>query len=360
MELSFTDEQRAIAELATSIFGDFESDERRRATDASGNGFDDELWKALADAGLADLLAPDSGLEMVEAMLVFEAQGRHASRAPLADAMLGTAAVARFGAATPGTNDTRPVPYVLALDPEQSTLQARRSGGGWHVSGGLTAVANAGHARGVIAPAITDGGNRLFSLPLGGGGIIEDMGALTDGTPVANLRFDTTDLDASVALAVEAADWLVPRYVAALAALQLGVADEALRRTAAYVSERHQFGRPIGSFQAVAVRAADAYCDVEALRAMVWRLCSALDVSTATVGDIEAAKVWAADCGHRVSHTAQHLHGGLGADRSYGIHRFYLRSRALEMTLGGSLAHRSRLGAWLAADADPASVFVDA
>ena len=140
------------------------------------------------------------------------------------------------------------------------------------------------------------------------------------------------------------ADWLFQRAAACVAALQLGVAAEAMRRTAEYTGTRHQFGRPIGSFQGVALRAADGYIDIEvargALMQLGWRLDQGLDATAAA----HVAKYWANQCGHRVAHTAAHLHGGLGADVSYPIHRFLLWARALEMTAGGAQSHLFELG----------------
>jgi alkylation response protein AidB-like acyl-CoA dehydrogenase len=109
-----------------------------------------------------------------------------------------------------------------------------------------------------------------------------------------------------------------------------------------------QFGRPIGAFQAVAQRLADAYIDVEAVRLTMWqaawRLCAGLpaDVEVAT------AKFWAADGGHRVAHTAVHVHGGLGIDVSYRVHRYFLAAKGNEFALGGATAQLRRIGAALA------------
>ncbi len=129
--------------------------------------------------------------------------------------------------------------------------------------------------------------------------------------------------------------WVRERALVALAALQVGVCASALRQTAAYVGEREQFGRPIGTFQAVAHRAADAYNDVQAMRmtmlAAAWKLDAGLDATA----DVHVAKWWAAEGGHRVVHAAQHLHGGIGSDIEYPIHRHFLWGKQLAVMLGG-------------------------
>ena len=107
---------------------------------------------------------------------------------------------------------------------------------------------------------------------------------------------------------------------------------------------------PIASFQAVGQRAADAYIDAEAVRLTAlqaaWRISEGLPAANATA----AAKVWAAEGGQRVVHTAQHLHGGVGVDRDYPVHRYFLYAKQLELTLGGGTRQLLKLGAMLAAE----------
>jgi alkylation response protein AidB-like acyl-CoA dehydrogenase len=126
------------------------------------------------------------------------------------------------------------------------------------------------------------------------------------------------------------------------------VCDEALRQTALYTSERKQFGREIGSFQGVSLRAADAYIDVQAMRSTVWEAAWRIDNGDSGEKQAAVAKWWACSGGHRVTHTVQHLHGGIGADIDYPIHRFFLRHKHLAYTLGGSNEQLAKLGAQIA------------
>ena len=123
----------------------------------------------------------------------------------------------------------------------------------------------------------------------------------------------------------------------------------ALRLTATYTSERKQFDTPIATFQAVAHRAADAYIDTQAVRLTAlqaaWRLGQGLPAEDAIV----IAKFWVADGGQRVVHAAQHLHGGMGVDRDYPLHRYFLWAKQLELDLGGTHTQLLRLGAEIAA-----------
>jgi alkylation response protein AidB-like acyl-CoA dehydrogenase len=126
------------------------------------------------------------------------------------------------------------------------------------------------------------------------------------------------------------------------------VTEKALAMTAEYTSSREQFGRPIASFQAVHQRAADAYIDVEAIRLTLWQAAWRLANGVAATGEVAIAKFWAAEAAHRVVYAAQHLHGGIGVDVDYPLHRHYLWSKHIELTLGSGTRQLVRLGAALA------------
>ena len=149
------------------------------------------------------------------------------------------------------------------------------------------------------------------------------------------------------------AGWLVARGTVGLCAMQAGVVGRALELTAEYARSREQFGRPIGSFQAVAQRLADAYIDVEAVWLTMWQAAWLLDTrphdDAEAAAAVATAKFWAADAGHRVAHTAVHVHGGTGIDTSYVLHRYFTAAKRAEFTLGGATAQLLRLGGLLAA-----------
>ncbi|HWH28061.1 MAG TPA: acyl-CoA dehydrogenase family protein, partial [Mycobacteriales bacterium] len=134
----------------------------------------------------------------------------------------------------------------------------------------------------------------------------------------------------------------------ALAAQLLGVADEGVRDAAAYVSEREQFGRPLATFQAVSQQLGDAYCDVQAMRATLWQAVWAAEHDREAAARSTAAAVWwAAEAGQRVQHVVQHLHGGIGADTTYPVHRRLLWTLRASAVLGGPTAALAELGAVL-------------
>lgn len=132
------------------------------------------------------------------------------------------------------------------------------------------------------------------------------------------------------------------------AAEQLGVTEGALRLTASYAKTREQFGRPIGTFQAVSQRLADGYIDVLGQRLTlwqaVWRLAEGLPAET----EVATAKLWAADAGHRLAHTAVHVHGGVGIDGE--PHRYFTTAKRFEFLYGGATDQALTIGRALASE----------
>jgi len=144
--------------------------------------------------------------------------------------------------------------------------------------------------------------------------------------------------------------WLVLRSTSALALVEAGAAASSIALVAEYTKTREQFGKPIATFQAVGQRAADAYVDAEAIRLTAWQAAWRISEGLPADKEVAVAKFWAADGGQRVVHAAVHLHGGVGVDRDYPLHRYFLMTKHIELTLGGATDQLLRLGAALAAE----------
>ena len=142
--------------------------------------------------------------------------------------------------------------------------------------------------------------------------------------------------------------WLADRAITAVCAVQVGVSDRVLRMTAEYSGTRMQFDRPIGSFQAVHMRAADAFIHLEGMRLTMWDAAWRLDANEAAHDTVMIAKYWAAEGGQFVGYAAQHLHGGIGIDVDYPLHRYYLGAKQNELTLGSAAVQLETLAAGLA------------
>ena len=191
----------------------------------------------------------------------------------------------------------------------------------------------------------------MFVVDAGVGGLTRIRQRTSTGRPEARLELEGVagDRIGTNERAGDVLGWLVDRATAALCVTVVGVCEEALRLTAVYVQERQQFGRALATFQAVGQRAADAYVDTQAIRLTAWQAAWRLSAGLPATDEVAIAKYWASEGGQRVVHAAQHLHGGVGVDRSYPLHRYYLVARQIELTLGAASSQLAAIGRRLAA-----------
>ena len=324
----------------------------------------DEPWADLAAAGVLAAGLPESlggaGLGLLEQCSVLIELGRAVSDVPyLASVVLGAGAVAEFG--TPGQQARWAVPagqgsvvLTAALAEEGSEdsgspeARAVRRNETWVLSGMKTAVPSPLRADAFLVPASSESGALVFLVPASAGGVSVQEQQLTDSAPAGRVVLDGVVLDDDAVLGGAAvAGWLAARGTVGLCASQAGVLERALELTADHARSRVQFGRPIGSFQAVAQRLADAYIDVEAVRLTMWQAAWLLSSGYPAAAEVATAKFWAAEAGHRVAHTAVHVHGGLGIDMSYPVHRYFTAAKHHEFALGGATYQLRRIGAAL-------------
>lgn len=372
MDFRFSEEQEALRELARRIFADGSSSERIKQLEASGEWFDRDLWAALARTNLTALVLPEEvgggGCGIFEACLVLEEAGRHLAPVPLLPTLLlGGLPIAAFGSDAQHERWLTPVAkgegvLTAALheegsaDPSRPRVTAKRDGDAWRLDGEKICVPAAPLAGAILVPART--GDRevgVFVIEPGGAGSRLERQFTTNREPQSRLTLSGARVAADALLGAPGEGSTIVHFIAeragvGLCAVQLGLAEEALRRTAEYVTQRKQFGRPVATFQGVALRAADAFIDVEAMRSTLWQAAWRLSEGLPAAAEVSTARWWACRGGHRVVHTAQHLHGGIGADVDYPIHRFLLWARQNEVTLGGATRQLAELGRQLADD----------
>jgi alkylation response protein AidB-like acyl-CoA dehydrogenase len=370
MDFELSDDQAAIAELAGKILADRCSPEALRAHEASGEPLLLPAWRSLAEADLLGVALPEAadggGYGVLGAWLVAEQVGRHVAPVPYAATLACALVLGRLGgheellrAVVAGDAVLAPAlgesSVVASATDDRTGGDSRPHGGGdppTFLSGRRGSVPWAREASFLLVPADGAGGERgLYLVDVVAAGV-----TLTPEDAMWRLPQATVELEAAPAERVgdaEAARQLERIAVALACATVAGVCEGALRITAGYVSEREQFGTKIGTFQAVAQRMADAYIDTQGVRLTAlqaaWRLAEGLPADE----ELHIAKFWAADAGHRVVHAAQHLHGGIGMDVDYPIHRYFRWAKVLELQLGGATDHLRRLGALLAASSPP-------
>jgi 3-oxocholest-4-en-26-oyl-CoA dehydrogenase beta subunit len=378
MDFTLNETQTAVAEAAVGVFSGLVTPERVQATERTEDRFDRDLWAALAGADLLGLAVPETygggGTGLVELGLLLEAQGRVVAPVPLwATVVTGALPVAEFGSddlkadLLPGvvagdvvlTAALTDVAADLAIGGEgRPTVAAGPAATGDGGTGGVVltgtafAVPFAHVADRVLVPAATGDGDVVVAVvDPRAPGITAERAETTNREIHPHLTFDGVVVPPTHLLAggdpVRGADvvrWMLERAWTGLCALQVGVAEAAVAQTAEYLNIRDQFGVPLATFQGTKLRAADAAIDTETVRVTAaqaaWRLDEGLDAALA----VNVASWFAAEAGQRVVFATQHLHGGMGADIEYPIHRYFLWGKQIELQLGSPSAHLARLG----------------
>lgn len=374
MDFAISEDQQLVQELAAQIFGDCCGHERARKLEASDAWLDEDLWRDLVSANLTALTVPEalggSGFGLIESVLVLLEVGRNCAPAPILETLiLGAMPVAAFGSQAQRKRWLAPIVDSGAIltaalgeagntNPARPRLRATRSGAGWRLDGEKICVPAAARASCILVPAaIGEEQVGVFLVAPDSLGLeIQEQRAI-NWQRQGLLEFSGVEIAADALLGDENSgaaivEWILARARLGIAAMMLGVGEEALKRTAAYLTERKQFGRQIGSFQATQMRCADAYVDLEGMRATLWQAVFRVDAGLRAGTEVGAAKWWASRAGDRIVHSAQHLHAGIGSDVDYPIHRYFLWAQQLSNLLGGPTQQLAEIGAMLVSDDD--------
>ncbi|MEI5098857.1 acyl-CoA dehydrogenase family protein [Streptomyces sp. PmtG] len=382
MDFTFTEEQQAALEAAKALFADVAPDgvpSPALTPGAVADDFDRALWSRLAAADLLSLhLDPEyggyPGLDVIALCLVLRESAKVLARVPLLESGAATYAIGTYGG---DALKQRVLPraargeLVLTVAPHGRTghdgaelaVTARPDGADWLLDGTQTAVSWAHNADLVVVPATAAEGRTVLAVvPRTAPGLTLAEQISTTGERLAELRLDSVRVTAPELITADGAwDFLRDLLATGTCALALGLGAGVLRMTSEYAGKREQFGHPIATFQAVAVQAADRYIDLRAMEATLWQAAWRLgapghtgaghDGPLPVSADVAVAKTWASDGVRRVVQTAQHLHGGFGADTDYPLHRYHAWAKHLELSLGPAAAHEEALGDLLAAHA---------
>jgi len=326
MDFDLTDDQLALREGAGDLLDDLASPARVRAHTTTDAPFDRALWAAMVDQGWLgveiDETAGGLGLGSVEVAVLVEELGRHAAPAPFVPAVLALDVFERAGEdewvqrllagdalACVAWDPAAPVPYAPSAD-----------------------VAIVLADDGVYAMEISSRPARQPAMD-----ITRELGWL--------------QFDASTARRIgdrDARTRLLDRGATYTSADLLGSASRALDMAVEYAKDRVQFGRPIGSFQAVKHRCADMLVDVEGMRSTVYwaAWCIGAQDGDASVA-ATTAKIWCGDASKRVMASALQVHGGIGFTWEHDLHFFLKRSQLDQLAFGDASVHRERLAALL-------------
>lgn len=373
MDFTFTEEQQAAVEAAKAVFSGVAPDSvpsPALTPGAVADDFDRALWHKLADADLLSLpIAPEhggAGLDPIALCLVLREAAKVLARIPLLESGAAALTIQRYGTEAlcaevlPGIGAGELVVTVAAHgrtghEPADLAVTAHHEGPDWVLDGVQTAVPWARTTDRILLPAHTPDGHAVLALvPRTHPGVTLDDQISTSGEPYAEVRLDSVRISDRETISDPAAwEWLRNVLTTGTCALALGLGARVLDMTSDYTSKREQFGYPVATFQAVACQAADRFIDLRAMEATLWQAAWRLTTEAAgplpLAADVAVAKIWASEGVRRVVQTAQHLHGGFGADTDYPLHRYHAWAKQLELSLGPAAAHEESLGELLAA-----------
>jgi len=353
MQFDLTDDQRAIQDTARDFLAArYRPEEIRRLALDTVDGFTQEGWDAIADLGWPGLVVPEGdgglGLGAVELCVIQEQLGYALAPTPFLSTVAGGLLLAAGGTEAQRERWLAPLaegtvratvacwdagsgqrsPRASALEPDGTTL-----------TGVKTAVTDAGTSDVLV---VTAAGGRLFAVDRRGPGVaVEPAESLDPTRKLSTVRLDgarAEELDAGDPRSIDLA-WHT--IVTATAAESVGVAQRAMEMAVRYASERRQFGRPIGAYQAVSHACAQMLLEVEGARSTVLHAAWAIDNEPQTAPlAASMAKAYAGDAGWRVPASALQVHGGIGFTWEHDLHFWLRRGKANQHHWGDSRHHR--------------------
>lgn len=334
--------------------------ERVRAVSAA-DGHNQPLWRRLCtELGLPGLHVDEprggAGGTLVEAAIAFEELGRALTPVPLAATVFAIEAILRMGTEEQQSrllprllNGDQPAALAVSgpagADAATATVRAVESAGACVLLSGEYAPVLHGHAAGVfVVPAATDGVVALHVVDADDPGVrVERLPSFDTTRPLSRLRLTRARAEALTAGTPDGIDRVVDTARVLLAAEMLGGAEACLEMTVDYACSRRQFGRSIGSFQAVKHACADMMIEIDATRAAVmYAAMTAADPDQLPMC-APLAKAQAADTFTQCAGSAIQLHGGIAFTWEHDLHLYFRRAKSSEALFGSSAQHRALL-----------------
>lgn len=350
--MRLSEEQQMLADLAERLLADKASVDTLRAIRAGSHDgdYDYALWQAMVESGLSGILVPEAqggmAFGLVSAGLVARESGRRLALTPfVSTAVLGAIALGRGGNAEQQADWLPKIAageliVAFASDesgkhrPDRIAARAAVQGDAHTISGEKTRVLDGPDAGLFIVSALLDGAPRLFAVDAADSGVRVDAITSIDTRSMADLRLDEASarlLDASD----NTLDEVLNAGRAMLAMELVGLSRAVFERTLTYLSERKQFGQPIGAFQALQHRAAHLSVEIEITEAMAFAALAAFDAGAADAGQqILAAKARAADTARLAAAEGVQMHGGMGMTDEFDIGFFMKRAQVSSELLG--------------------------
>jgi alkylation response protein AidB-like acyl-CoA dehydrogenase len=369
VDFNLSEEQEALQEMARDFLRErWPPDRTREALDKKLAVIDDEVWQEIVEMGWLGVAASEEaggigGDVMTAAVLAHEA-GRGVLPGPFQSSLVAAIALERSGdeelcrGLLPDliAGKTR---VTLAIEepggrygPDAVAAEAVAGGAGWRLSGGKILVPDADGAMILLVAARTPDGLGLVRVRSDAEGVkINPMNRM-DAQSCAEIIFENVKVEGDALLGGARGEEVLREvyeiWTALLAADLLGSAEASLELTRQYAIERVQFGKPIGSFQAVSHRLANSLVDMEIGRSLLYGACLALDEKRDNaVALVSAAKAWLSDTAVSAAEGAMQIHGGVGFTWEYDVHLHMRRSRCNAALLGDADYHRDRVATYM-------------
>ncbi len=373
MYFDLTDEQQAIRSTAHDFLAARYRSERIRELAESDLGFEQSDWEEMAELGWTGLALPEEwggqGLGIVELAVLFEEMGYALAPSPLLSNTIAGLALALCGSDDQRERFLRPLaegklrgsPALWdagsTATPGEFTMEARADGDGIVLDGEKVLVMDAAAADFLLV-ATSDGRRHLVER--GAGGLTVSPATSIDPTRrLYSVRFDGVRVAAEDSMPAEGGDYnpVLFRVCVALAAESTGIAQRTMEMAVEYAKDRQQFGRPIGSYQAVSHRCAQMLLETENARSAVYGAAWAADAEPESLSTAASmAKAYASDAGWRVPDASIQVHGGIGFTWEHDLHFFLKRGKANAAMFGDAKWHRERVAdAVLDAAGEPVS-----
>ena len=350
MDFDFSEEEQAISDLTQQIFEDKVTHEHLRSLTKSKENFDRELWLSLAETGVVGATIykefQGAGLSFLGVTALLEKVGKYAAPIPALETIVtGAMPIQEFGTENqkaellPKIAEGELIATTALITSDEVTVEESRLSGSFDfVSYGLEADI-------LLVPTASG----VFIIKRSDTGVSMEPRETTTGYSQAKLTMNNVDTQQLGTVTCEDfTAWLSLRIDSAICSIMAGACEASLGLASEYTKVRQQFDRAIATFQAVSQRAGDAYIDTEAVRLTsrqaAWRISAGLP----SAEQVAIARWWASEAGFRVVHAATHLHGGVGVDRDYPLHRYFLMARQLELMMGNSEEQLEKLGNLLA------------
>ncbi|MGA7873143.1 MAG: acyl-CoA dehydrogenase family protein [Candidatus Binatus sp.] len=361
MDFGLSEEQQQLKESARAFLSGECPTTYVRKVMATDDGYPRELYDQVAKLGWTGLIVPEkfggAGLGMLDMTMILEESGYAAMPGPfLFSSALAASALKLSGseqlkskwlaALAEGTavGAVAVVESAGSIDARDINAIAMKGGGGWHLNGAKMFVPYANVANFIVVAAKHDSAIFLF--------VVDTKSPGVTIRPLKNLdltrRVSSVELKSAPAERLKGGTDLFPKLIdvaaIAVAADSLGGTERALEMAVDYSKVREQFGKPIGSFQALKHAAAEIVADLEPARAMLWYAAYALDTGAADASRTAAmAKARLCDIYSRGTDRAVLMHGGIGFTWEHDMHLWFKRARFNESCFGSPAFHRERV-----------------